>query len=297
MQRIVIATFVLFLTTPALAQKTLTDGIRDLASQISASTTKEQKQKVAVVPFRELDGQTTVLGTYLAEELVTHLVNSGLHVVERGMLDKLLGEQKLQQSGAIDPDTAKTVGKITGVDAIVTGSVTDLASLVGINCRLIETQTGNIFAAAQTKITKDDDVKKIMGVVLVTAGGSGGAAPAPQKTKAAASKPYLDGDVRVTVEDFQRNGSVITAYVVAENTGSSPLGYYMGPYRLVDDNGDFWPGRIDANFEFGYETIAPGTRRRIKFTFRPEKEATGTVFALTATRDGKLIARNLTPAP
>jgi len=152
---------------PASAQKVMADGIKDLATQIATNVAKEQKRKIAVLPFRELDGQPTVLGTYVSEELVTDLFTiGGLAIVERSMLDKLVGELRLGQTGLIDPDTAKRLGKIAGVDAIVTGTITDLQTYVALNCRLIDAQTGNIFSAAQTKIVKDDDLRKILGALL-----------------------------------------------------------------------------------------------------------------------------------
>jgi len=147
----------------AIAQRILADGIRELSTQIAAKVTKEQKHKIAVLPFKELEGQRTVLGSYLAEELVTALFeNPGFSIVERTMLDRVIGELKLDQSGLIDPETAKRVGKIAGVDAIVTGTITDLASYVAVNARLIDAQSGRIFAAAEVRIAKDDDVRKIM---------------------------------------------------------------------------------------------------------------------------------------
>jgi TolB-like protein len=153
----------LALAPQAAAQKVLADGVRDLATQIAAKVTKEQKHKIAVLPFKELEGQPTILGTYLAEELVTDLFeNPGLSIVERTMLDKVVGELKLDQSGLVDPETAKRVGKIAGVDAIVTGTITELSSYVALNARLIDAQSGRIFAAAQTRIVKDDDLRKIM---------------------------------------------------------------------------------------------------------------------------------------
>src|SRR6476659_3866405 len=160
------------LGSPAYSQKILAEGIKDLATQIATNVSKEKKQKVAILPFRELDGKPTILGTYISEELVTDLfMIGGLDIVERTMLDRLLGEIKLGQTGVIDPETAKKVGKVAGVDAIVTGSITDLQSYVALNCRLIDAQTGHVFAAAQTKIVKDDDVRKIMGAALPGPGG------------------------------------------------------------------------------------------------------------------------------
>src|SRR4051794_1747847 len=68
MKRALVATIVL-LTSPALiGQKTVSDGIKELATQISTSAAKQEKQRIAVIPFHELEGQPTVFGTYVAEE-------------------------------------------------------------------------------------------------------------------------------------------------------------------------------------------------------------------------------------
>jgi TolB-like protein len=155
------------LAMPLYAHETLVDGVKDLATQISATATKQAKQKIAVLPFHELEGQSTVLGSYVAEELVTNLVQLGnFNVVERQLLHKILGELKIEQSGAIDPATAKQVGKLTGVDAIVTGSITDLETFIAVNCRLIDTSTGEVFGAAKTTLTKDTDVTKLLATAL-----------------------------------------------------------------------------------------------------------------------------------
>lgn len=107
MKRFIAGTLLLF-TLPANAHQTLVDGVKDLATQISATATKQAKQKIAVLPFHELDGQPTIFGSYIAEELVTNLVQLGnFQVVERQLLHKVLGELKIEQTGAIDPATAK----------------------------------------------------------------------------------------------------------------------------------------------------------------------------------------------
>jgi len=162
-RRAIAVALVMLATEAARAQKVIGDAAKELADQISAAAAKQGKHKIAVLPFRELEGRATVLGTYLAEELVTDLFSTGtLDIVERSMLDKVMSEIKFSQSGAIDPESAQRVGKIIGVEAIVTGSITDLQSYVGVNCRLINTETGRIFGAAQTKIVKDADLQKIL---------------------------------------------------------------------------------------------------------------------------------------
>ena len=65
-----------------------------------------------------------------------------IEVVERQQLDQVIDELKLSQTGLIDEDSIKEVGKILGVDAIIVGSITDLGSKLDLDMRLIETETG-----------------------------------------------------------------------------------------------------------------------------------------------------------
>lgn len=149
---------------PAFAQKLLGDGIRELSDQIVASASEQQKHRIAVLALRELSGDQTVLGTYLAESLTTQLFRAkGFDILERTMLDKVLGEMKLASTGLIDPATAARIGKLAGVDAIVTGSITDMQSSVAVNCRLIDVSTARVFGVAESRIVKDDDLRAIMG--------------------------------------------------------------------------------------------------------------------------------------
>lgn len=197
---------VVFLAVPLFGQKPIGDGLADLATQISASAQRQEKQRIAVLPFRELEGQASVLSTYVAEELVTNLFQLGnFKIVEREFLDRILGELKIQQSGAIDPATAKEIGRIAAVDAIVTGSITDMESFVAVHCRLIDTTTGEVFGAAQTKIIKDDDVKKIMRHVIGTEPRA-----LPRATATLTTKDF--GPLRVSLRSVTpaRNGVLCT---------------------------------------------------------------------------------------
>ena len=229
---------------PLSAQKLLADGGQDLASQISASVVKEQKRKIAVVPFTELDGRATVLGTFLAEDLTTRLfVAGGFEIVERTLLNKVMTELKLGGSGAIDPDQAKQIGKVAGVDAIVTGSVTDLQSSVAVNCRVIDVQTGRVFGAAQTRIIKDEDVRAIMGRPLGT-DGSGGSGVARQNAgppaALAAPQPAITsqrGDLLFTFRECRRKGSQVSCSFAVTNTGNKGISEHLCGIYLLDSQG------------------------------------------------------------
>jgi len=83
------------------------------------------KRRIGVVDFQN---KTTYganrLGTSASDILITELAKTGQFiVVERDKIDKIMEEQKLGMSGAIDPSTAAKVGKILGLNAIVTGAI------------------------------------------------------------------------------------------------------------------------------------------------------------------------------
>jgi len=144
-------------------------SLRDLVKQIVSSVEESGKKKVAVLEFSDLDGRVTNFGMYLAEELITRLFKTKrFEVVERQLLNKVLTEQKLFTTGLIDPNSAKRLGRILGVDAIVSGTITDLGRYLKVNARIISTETGKVFAVAATRVIKDDTVKELMSRVSKT---------------------------------------------------------------------------------------------------------------------------------
>ncbi|MGC8596105.1 MAG: FlgO family outer membrane protein [Candidatus Kryptoniota bacterium] len=155
--------FTLFITASVFAQGSLDQRVAELSQQIAKEMKDYQKTTIAVVQFTDLDGNVTDFGKYLAEELITRLFQTKMFkVIERQLLNKVIAEQKLSLTGMIDPNSAKQLGKLLGVDAICSGTITDLAQSLRVNARLISTETGEIFAVASTEIFKDESVLKLM---------------------------------------------------------------------------------------------------------------------------------------
>lgn len=165
---ILMAMFLCFFCIPSsstFAASNLEEGIEELAQQISKNMTEKGKKKIAVVEFSDLDGNITAFGQFLAEELITQLfmISPGqFEVVERRQLMKVLSEQRLTMSGLLDAKAMGNVGKILGIESLVTGSVADLGSAVKVNARLIGVDTAKVFAVAATKIPKIDIVKDLL---------------------------------------------------------------------------------------------------------------------------------------
>ena len=112
---------------------------RTTIRQKTATTVKETKKmeskyigpkrRVGVIDFANKTAYGSRLGDSATDILVTELSKTGRFiVVERDKMSKLLEEQKLGLTGVIDPNTAARAGKILGLSAIMTGSVSQFGA-------------------------------------------------------------------------------------------------------------------------------------------------------------------------
>ena len=135
------------------------------AAALPALAAAGDKPRIAVLEFKnKAENQWWYNGGAAAAQdvLVTELVKSGkFRVVEREQLEALMQEKNLSLSGDVDPKTAVRVGKLLGVNYILTGSVTEYGNtdvsgggggvfagkrkfVAALNARLIDTSTGEV---------------------------------------------------------------------------------------------------------------------------------------------------------
>jgi len=126
------------------------------------------KPRIAVLEFKnKADNQWWYHGGAAAAQdvFVTELVKSGkFRVVDREQLEAMMQEKHLTQSGDIDPKTAMKLGKILGVNYLLTGAVTEYGNtdvsgggggvsagkrkfVAALNARLINASTGEVLWA------------------------------------------------------------------------------------------------------------------------------------------------------
>jgi TolB-like protein len=99
------------------------------------------------------EGRQTNIGRQVAEELTTTLVNRGVAVVERTLLDKVLVELAVQHVSLFDPKTAQQVGRQVGAYAALIGTVLPKPHAVEVQARLVKVDTGEILVAASQVMT------------------------------------------------------------------------------------------------------------------------------------------------
>ena len=149
------------------------EPLEKMARKMEKALKGKENRKVAVLAFPYHDGRSSSGSTLVQERLTTYLAAGGkVQVIERNLLNKVLDEMKLENTGLIDKDTTHKLGKVLGVACIVTGTLYDLgAEKTEVNARLISTESGEILTAGLTKIArtwKDDPVRPGGATALVT---------------------------------------------------------------------------------------------------------------------------------
>src|SRR3954468_16454820 len=100
-----------------------------LAHAAGTAGDKATKPRIAVIEFKnKADNQWWSHGGAAAAQdvFVTELVKSGkFTVVDREQLEAMMQEKHLTQSGDIDKSTAMKLGKILGLNYLLTGAVTE----------------------------------------------------------------------------------------------------------------------------------------------------------------------------
>jgi uncharacterized caspase-like protein/TolB-like protein len=158
---------------------------------------QQDKLSVAVIEF-EVKGDLGIkdAGVIIAEWMISAIGKTQqFHLRERALLKKVLEEQQLELSGAVDEkSTFAEVGKIYGVEGIITGSVLKWGDVISVTARLIDTRTGTILKTADIK-TNDVNVipDKINDIALVLAGESPPKPPPPTVQPATPSASKVPG--------------------------------------------------------------------------------------------------------
>jgi len=85
----------------------------------------------------------------LTDRLRVELFNTKhFKVVERAMMEEILEEQGLQQSGCTTTECIVEVGKLIGVEQIVGGSISKVGNTFSVSARIVSVETGNILHTA-----------------------------------------------------------------------------------------------------------------------------------------------------
>jgi curli biogenesis system outer membrane secretion channel CsgG len=171
------------------------------------------RHRVAVLDFgygtvmtssQAVFGTNVDIGKGISDMLIDKMLSDGTYrIIERNAIDKIMNEQNFSNSNRVDPATAAKIGHILGVDAVITGDITQFGrddvnknyggsavgawthgalggvgkhsskAVVAITVRMIDASTGEILASV---IGKGESSRS--GTSLLGAGYSGGSGAA-----------------------------------------------------------------------------------------------------------------------
>ncbi len=135
---------------------------KDIASQVKSS----KKTSVAVADFTDLDGNITRLGRFLSEEFSTdlsiELSRDDIVIYDRNSLKSILTEHKLYSTRLTAPDTIKQLGKLAGVDVLITGMLTRFNDDIRFTVKILDTETARIFGSTKGEIPNTGGIQELL---------------------------------------------------------------------------------------------------------------------------------------
>ena len=134
----------------------MAEPLDDLANNLSNQIKSTQTIRLAVLNFPYIDGFDSQGSKIVQERMsTTFSQNKKIRLVERALLNKVLEEKKLEMSGAFDEKTITELGKMLGVEAVLTGTLIDVNDTdTEINARIINVETGEIMASAKAEMKR-----------------------------------------------------------------------------------------------------------------------------------------------
>lgn len=114
----------------------------------------QQKVSLAVFQFNCDEHLEKRRVGFAVSELMSHrfVADGTFTVVERGEIGKLLQEQRLQASGAVDNDVAVRLGQLAGASVVLLGNIQKVSGEYQVNARLVSVETGEVLASGYAEL-------------------------------------------------------------------------------------------------------------------------------------------------
>ena len=149
--------------SPSVQERPLMDRIKNLFREITLDLESKDEGSISILFFKTGEGKQsdlTVLLDKMALEEIKKLEN--MRVIDREKVNVILEEQGISSLALIDVTNAIEIGKLLGVDYILTGSVVDSGKTVVIFGKIINVGTEEIESIAQVIVPKNSTVESLL---------------------------------------------------------------------------------------------------------------------------------------
>jgi TolB-like protein len=306
--RVVILGFsIFFLCQPAFTQG---PAVNTLSSGLSEIATRSGRKTVAVVDFTDLQGCVTELGRYMAEDVSVALASNakGFEVVDRTNLKILMQEHKLASSGIIDPATARQLGKVAGVDALITGTIAPLSDSVHISAKVLDTETARILGGITADIPRTRAVEELLAKGVTNCGqganpGSGQQAVSTVPAPSATTTAQIGAGFQISITGCRREGDWVRCSGSVLNRTADPISMrFNGGSFFIDNLGNqSVQGEVEFQLGSGGDRteVEPDIPVKVLMSAKGlSGQATSVSLMLNVYRpEGKILLRNIPIQP
>lgn len=130
--------------------------ISDLCKQIVDNANSEAKLMVAITEFQPQGKVSGDFSKIITDEITAKLFRTKKFVMfDRSQLTKIASEQKIILQNSNSPEDIKNLGRITGANAILTGTISISESTIIIHSKLIGVANSNVISIATVTISKN----------------------------------------------------------------------------------------------------------------------------------------------
>ncbi|TVR58116.1 MAG: hypothetical protein EA420_17950, partial [Candidatus Competibacteraceae bacterium] len=129
----------------------------------AAGNSSGERMTATVVEFSVRGDLPDHSGAIMADLMVSAIANTGSFTLKDrlslAVAARIAKAQELGATGLLDPKTAAELGRLYGVDAIVTGGISKLGDLITVQARLFDTQTAALLRSGQIQARDLDTIQ------------------------------------------------------------------------------------------------------------------------------------------
>jgi len=119
----------------------------------AAGNVPEAKMTATVVEFQVRGGLDEQAGAIIADLMMSAIASTNRFVLRDRLplsaAAKIAKASELGETGLLDPKTAAELGRLYGLDAVVTGGVYKLGDIITVTARLIDTRNASLLRSGQ----------------------------------------------------------------------------------------------------------------------------------------------------
>ena len=119
----------------------------------------------AVLAIVSIKSGSSLLSEYIMERLPDYVIDNKEQItfVDRSKLELIQREINFQYSGEVDDETMVSIGKKTGAQVIVTGTIMEAGSVYNFSIKLLDVKSARILGSNSIQITHDSTMAGFMG--------------------------------------------------------------------------------------------------------------------------------------